>query len=621
LAFLLLIVADAPISLAVSPDQGGSFGAVFAEPGPNCPPDALNGQPGGGPAGPPGTPCKPAAVTQAVLPGGSILYWDGLEGMEDVKYATALSYGAAAGCDQSRIMSLSPTPTWSMPRPADGTCSMGYQPTYLVPNPPAPLGPVLNNQGKAPNALFCSSLVFLGNGKVLTAGGTDYYTEPGIPGTPYGVVELEGTKTTRLFDPKTGGWIRLADMGYGRWYPSLVTLPSGDIFVASGVTKLIKPVYPNQPPQNSFTNVAQTETYALSSQSWSYNGASADRSLPLYPRLHLLPDGNVYFDAGGQVFNPSGYSVDETQWNSAAVYKPASKTWTTLGVPGLPGAAPGFRGSTFSIMLPLAPPYTQASFLTAGGILGTTPGTYIAIADSRITTVDTAHGDAFSWRSTGSLNNARWYTTGVLMPDGKVFAVSGANRDEVVVPGSGVPVHQAEIFDPATGQWTPVASENHDRTYHNTAVLLPTGEILVGGHAPINTGYGSAGTVPGASNNYRDATFEIYDPPYMFLGGRPVISGVSSPYVGYGRTLTLAVHSDSTIAKVMLVRNSALTHLTDADQRTVELPIVGRNGSTITVATPPNAAVAPVGPYMLFVDATSSNGLIPSVAAQVYVTG
>jgi hypothetical protein len=81
------------------------------------------------------------------------------------------------------------------------------------------------------------------------------------------------------------------------------------------------------------------------------------------------------------------------------------------------------------------------------------------------------------------------------------------------------------------------------------------------------------------------------------------------------------LHSDSTITKVVLVRNSALTHLTDADQRTVELPIVGRNGSTITVATPPNAAAAPAGPYMLFVDATSSNGLIPSVAAQVYVTG
>src|SRR5207245_3770700 len=142
----------------------------------------------------------------------------------------------------------------------------------------------------------------------------------------------------------------------------------------------------------------------------------------------------------------------------------------------------GFRGSGFSSSPPLRPPYSRSAFLSAGGFVGTTPGTCLAPTDSRITTVDTANADAFSWRATGPLNNARWYTTGVLLPDGKVFAVSGANRDEVVMPGSGVPVHQAEIFDPATGQWTAVASENHDRTYHNTAVLLPSGPVLVGVH-------------------------------------------------------------------------------------------------------------------------------------------
>src|SRR5207302_9179592 len=162
-------------------------------------------------------------------------------------------------------------------------------------------------------------------------------------------------------------------MNFGRWYPSLVTLPSGDIFVASGVTKLIKPVYPSG-TQSSFTNVQQTETYYLSSGRWSDNGSAADYSLPLYPRLHLLPDGKVYYDAGGQVFNPFGQSVDEALWNQAAVYDPAAKSWTTLGVPGFPGTAPGFRGSTFSIALPLSPPYVAAQFLTACGILGTTPG-------------------------------------------------------------------------------------------------------------------------------------------------------------------------------------------------------------------------------------------------------
>lgn len=30
-------------------------------------------------------------------------------------------------------------------------------------------------------------------------------------------------------------------MHYGRWYPSLVTLPDGKIIVASGVSKLVNP--------------------------------------------------------------------------------------------------------------------------------------------------------------------------------------------------------------------------------------------------------------------------------------------------------------------------------------------------------------------------------------------
>ena len=121
-------------------------------------------------------------------------------------------------------------------------------------------------------------------------------------------------------------------MNYGRWYPSLVTLPSGNVFVASGVTKLVKPVYP-QRPLDSGTNVRQTETYEVASGKWTANGDSASRSLPLYPRLHLLPDGKVYYDAAGQAFNPFGQAYDEATWMLAAAYDPAAKSWQSLGVP------------------------------------------------------------------------------------------------------------------------------------------------------------------------------------------------------------------------------------------------------------------------------------------------
>ena len=62
----------------------------------------------------------------------------------------------------------------------------------------------------------------------------------------------------------------------------------------------------------------------------------------------------------------------------------------------------------------------------------------------------------------------------------------------------------------------------------------------------------------------------------------------------------------------MLMRNTALTHLIDGDQRAVELPVVAREGRRLTVAAPPNAAVAPDGPYLLFVNRADADGPVPS---------
>ena len=125
-------------------------------------------------------------------------------------------------------------------------------------------------------------------------------------------------------------------MNYGRWYPSVVTLPDSKVFVAGGVTKLLKPLYTDAHDMgNSLGNVTQTETYDPAAGKWTENGASAEKSLPLFPRLHLLPDGHVYFDAAGQAFNPAGEDYMELFWNMASSYDPAAKTWTDLGIPGV----------------------------------------------------------------------------------------------------------------------------------------------------------------------------------------------------------------------------------------------------------------------------------------------
>jgi hypothetical protein len=128
-----------------------------------------------------------------------------------------------------------------------------------------------------------------------------------------------------------------------------------------------------------------------------------------------------------------------------------------------------------------------------------------------------------------NLNIRRWYSSGVLLPDGSVVALSGGDKDEVIMPGTEAPVRQAELFDGT--KWMPLASGARDRTYHNSAVLLPDGTILVGGHSPINAGYGPKGDPANDdsglfANNLKDPSFEIIKPPYLFRGERPTITKV-----------------------------------------------------------------------------------------------
>ena len=594
--------------------------------------------------------CTPAAASVMVLPNGKILYWDALEGMEDVHYNVVAEYGQAAQNDQSRLMDLA-TQTWTVPTQYDGGANPGGadgQAEYL------PGVPHDNSNTSNDGDLFCSDQVFLYNGKVLDAGGTFYYQEPaGVqdpthPGSSLGVVELEGLKNSRVYDPATNSFTQSGSMKYGRWYPGLVTLPDGKVFVASGVTKLIKPVYPTH-PTDSGTNVEETETYDPATGKWSVNGTGtqqllgdpAARSLPLFPRLHLLPDGKVYYDGAGQTFNPFGQSYDEALWNQTASYDPKTQTWATspgptAGVPvskatgALPNSAAtptGFRGSGFSQMLPLVPDaagnYPTASFLNAGGVLGVSPGTYLATDSSTINTVDTTKNDAMTSEATGSLNTPRWYGSGVTLPTGQVVVTSGADRDEVVLPGSETPVKTMEVFDPDTKTWTTGPSEDHGRTYHNTAVLLPDGSVLVGGHAPIATGYAAPtdalATTIGTGSYRRDPSFQIYKPAYFFKGDRPQVTAAPDT-VQPGDTATVTTTQSDKITRVVLVRNTAMTHLVDGDQRVVQVPFSRNADGTLAVHVPASAAVLPPGPYNLMtITGDKAADQVPSIGHQLTV--
>jgi hypothetical protein len=70
-----------------------------------------------------------------------------------------------------------------------------------------------------------------------------------------------------------------------------------------------------------------------------------------------------------------------------------------------------------------------------------------------------------------------------------------------------------------------------------------------------------------------------------------------------------------TVRVARLVRPSAVTHVTDVEQRSIKLDIE-RNGDGLDVTIPASAGLVPSGWYMLFV--TDENGA-PSKAHWVHV--
>ncbi|MFN2525045.1 MAG: hypothetical protein ABR505_02100, partial [Actinomycetota bacterium] len=350
----------------------------------------------------------PPAVSMVMLPDGRVLYWGGLEGLEGGVAPAAFDGARGLTDSRSRILDLRHgKPRWTTPRPETGGV----------------------------HDLFCADQRLLADGRLLVVGGTIWRADPidlreilGPDGPLGGTTELFGSNATRIFDPRTDRWHKGVEfMRHYRWYPTLITLPDGRLFVASGVSRLVY--------NFRGTTVHETEIYNPATQRWKNTGTSGETPLPLFARLHLLPDGNVFYSGVGQMFNPAGQGYDEALWNVHRIYDPKENAWTMSGIGEF-----GARSGAFSVMMPLKAPYDEAKFLIGGGTLFTSPGGYLA---NNFTELVTVKDGTSSSERVADLNNARWYSSGVLLPDGNVVALSGANRDEVLVPGSETPVTQA----------------------------------------------------------------------------------------------------------------------------------------------------------------------------------
>ena len=397
--------------------------------------------------------------------------------------------------------------------------------------------------------IFCSGLSVLPDGRVMVTGGViPTGTQPHVHNE---AVNNFGTTTTILFDPATLTWTLGDDMLYPRWYPTMIELSDGTELESTGMSDV---------------GLLQKtmETYNYDTGGWT--GLPSSANLPSvanypYARMSLLPSGNVLLAAPSQ---------------QTYQFNPTTNAWSFV-------AANNFGDRYFAahVLLP-----GQEKVLVAGGSPSKLNGGGTSTNTAEIIDMSAATP---SWSYTGSMANARYNENLVLLADGTVLAVGGGG-------GGGQytnPVLQPELYNPTTGQWTAMASQSIQRTYHSTALLLPDGRVL------------SSGSDNGDNTQL---TYEIYSPPYLFKGARPRIKSAPTALT-YGQSFSISTPDASTVTRVALVRPSATTHANDFDQRYVDLTFTVGKGY-ISATAPVNGSMAPPGYYMLVI--VNSNG-VPSV--------
>jgi len=414
----------------------------------------------------------------------------------------------------------------------------------------------------AMTSLFCSGHCVLADGSLLVAGG-DLMHEDQVCALGYA---FAGAYTSFTFDPlaSSPGYTRAGDMNQGRWYPTNTMLGDGRVVTFSGLTHCASCDENGLPIITLNTDV---EVYDPASRSW---GMLSQRELPLYPWMHLLSSGRVFYSGPG---------------NNSQRFNPSNGTWSLVSYSSYP-----YRSYGTSVLYPAG---RDQVMVVGGACCGefATPATEL-IDLSRL---------APRWQAGPSLRTGRTQLNAVLLPDGSILAVGG--RSDYDFGGvAAQPVYRAERLDPfsSRSRWKRMARMARPRMYHSTAVLLPDGRVL------------SAGGTAAEGYPFDETNAQVYSPPYLFRGPRPEIRSAPER-ITYGETFAVEPGAPGGISSVVLMRPSSVTHTFNMEQRYVALTFAEENG-VLRATAPATGESAPPGYYMLFI---LDSDRVPSTAAWV----
>ena len=431
---------------------------------------------------------------------------------------------------------------------------------YAVWDPAAGSGPeaFLTLPNVTGTDLFCSAQSLLPDGTVTLLGGDEQ-----VGGRPVN----NGNADVNVFDPRGNAMRKAEGMAFRRWYPTLVLMPSGDRVVLGGLVR-------NASSRWTFyeRSMASTpEVYTPGSGWRSLTAAGSQRAYGrraesyYYPRAWLAPQGDVFIlGHDGRMFrlDPRGQ-----------------------------GRLKELRGT-----LPEANERLPAVMFEPGRILALRGGRQAVVVDlnGREPVLQPAQAPSVD----------RQWGNATLLADGQVWLSGGS----VTANQLGDEHYHSELWNPATGRWTPAARAAQPRLYHSAALLLADGSVLTGG-----------GGAPGPLIQLNG---EIWYPPYLFLrdgsgrfAPRPAVARAPSQLAA-GSELRVALAPGVKASRLTLVRSGSVTHSFNHEQRFMALDFT-QGGTELRATLPADVNRLPPGYYLVFV--FDAHG-VPSMGQSLLVT-